>query len=120
MNIVVGLDGFVDEIIHAVDKRQSIDAFTRIETISDFAKLHRTRKWLVNEHRTRPDGQKARRKRSNHVQRAGDARAQNRLHWRAWRALDRRSLFADARSRDALLHREPRRTPTPSNSTTAN
>ncbi len=38
MNIVVGLDGFVDEIIHAVDKRQSIDAFTRIETISDFAK----------------------------------------------------------------------------------
>ncbi|MCX7872695.1 MAG: PfkB family carbohydrate kinase [Verrucomicrobiae bacterium] len=33
----IGLDGFVDEIIHAVDKRISIDKFDRIPTISKFA-----------------------------------------------------------------------------------
>lgn len=33
----VGLDGFVDEIIHLVDKRFSIDSFQRIPTISKFA-----------------------------------------------------------------------------------
>lgn len=38
LQMVIGFDGFVDEIIHAVDKRQSTTAFTRIETISAFAK----------------------------------------------------------------------------------
>jgi sugar/nucleoside kinase (ribokinase family) len=38
LSMVIGFDGFVDEIIHAVDKRQSTTAFTRIETISAFAK----------------------------------------------------------------------------------
>lgn len=33
----IGLDGFVDEIIHAVDKRISVDKFERIPTISKFA-----------------------------------------------------------------------------------
>lgn len=33
----VGLDGFVDEIIHLVDKRFSVDSFQRIPTISKFA-----------------------------------------------------------------------------------
>lgn len=33
----VGLDGFVDEIIHVVDKRQSATAFRRVPTIAKFA-----------------------------------------------------------------------------------
>jgi sugar/nucleoside kinase (ribokinase family) len=33
----IGLDGFVDEIIHAVDKRSSVDSFERIPTITKFA-----------------------------------------------------------------------------------
>lgn len=33
----IGLDGFVDEIIHLVDKRESVNSFTRIPTISKFA-----------------------------------------------------------------------------------
>ena len=36
MSAFVGLDGFVDEIIHAVDQRKSATEFTRLETISDF------------------------------------------------------------------------------------
>ncbi len=36
--MVIGFDGFIDEIIHAVDKRQDSNTFTRIETISDLAK----------------------------------------------------------------------------------
>lgn len=31
---VVGLDGFVDEIIHAVDKRQSLDEYSKIPTLA--------------------------------------------------------------------------------------
>jgi hypothetical protein len=38
LNMVLGFDGFVDEIIHVVDKRQSSDAFTRIETILSLSK----------------------------------------------------------------------------------
>jgi hypothetical protein len=34
--VFVGLDGFIDEIIHVVDKRQDFDSYNRIETISDF------------------------------------------------------------------------------------
>jgi len=33
----VGLDGFVDEILHLVDKRQDVSNFHRIPTIHDFA-----------------------------------------------------------------------------------
>ena len=33
----VGLDGFVDEIIHVVDKRESAEKFTRMRTISRLA-----------------------------------------------------------------------------------
>ena len=36
-NMVVGFDGFVDEIIHVVDKRQGPNDYTRVKTISDFA-----------------------------------------------------------------------------------
>jgi len=37
LKIVVGFDGFVDEIIHAVDKRMDSANYTRIETIEAFA-----------------------------------------------------------------------------------
>jgi ketohexokinase len=33
----VGFDGFVDEILHVVDKRESADHFTRVPTIAKFA-----------------------------------------------------------------------------------
>ncbi|MEW6156625.1 MAG: PfkB family carbohydrate kinase [Verrucomicrobiota bacterium] len=33
----VGLDGFVDEIIHVVDKRENAESFTRLPTIASFA-----------------------------------------------------------------------------------
>jgi sugar/nucleoside kinase (ribokinase family) len=33
----VGLDGFVDEIIHVVDKRENANSFTRLPTIAKFA-----------------------------------------------------------------------------------
>jgi len=34
--MLIGFDGFIDEIIHAVDKRMDAEHFTRIETISSF------------------------------------------------------------------------------------
>lgn len=37
LNMVLGFDGFVDEIIHVVDKRQNSESFTRINTISNLA-----------------------------------------------------------------------------------
>ena len=37
LNMFLGFDGFVDEIIDVVDKRQSPEEYTRVETISDFA-----------------------------------------------------------------------------------
>jgi hypothetical protein len=37
LKIVVGFDGFVDEIIHAVDKRMDSANYSRIETIEAFA-----------------------------------------------------------------------------------
>src|SRR4051794_30700655 len=36
LSAFVGLDGFVDEIIHAVDTRKNAEEFTRLETISNF------------------------------------------------------------------------------------
>jgi hypothetical protein len=36
LNMFIGLDGFVDEIIHIVDKRQSYDSFTRLKTIAEY------------------------------------------------------------------------------------
>jgi len=36
LNMIIGLDGFVDEIIHVVDKRQSFTDYTRINLIKDF------------------------------------------------------------------------------------
>src|SRR5688500_10600864 len=33
----VGLDGFVDEIVHAVDKRENASEFTRLPTITSFS-----------------------------------------------------------------------------------
>jgi len=38
LKMVVGFDGFIDEIIHAVDKRMDSNNFKRIDTISDLAK----------------------------------------------------------------------------------
>jgi len=35
LNMIVGLDGFVDEIIHVVDKRQDFTSFTRINFIEE-------------------------------------------------------------------------------------
>jgi len=37
-NMLLGFDGFVDEIIHVVDKRQGPLDYTRVKTISEFAK----------------------------------------------------------------------------------
>ncbi len=37
LKIVIGFDGFVDEIIHAVDKRMNSENYSRIETIEAFA-----------------------------------------------------------------------------------
>jgi sugar/nucleoside kinase (ribokinase family) len=37
MRAFVGLDGFVDEIIHAVDQRENAESFTRLPTISSLA-----------------------------------------------------------------------------------
>ena len=34
LRMIIGLDGFVDEIVHLVDKRQDFDNFTRIPTIA--------------------------------------------------------------------------------------
>ncbi len=36
LSAFVGLDGFVDEILHVVDKRQSADRYDRVRTIGDF------------------------------------------------------------------------------------
>ena len=33
---VIGFDGFVDTIIDVVDKRESVDSYTRIQTIAEF------------------------------------------------------------------------------------
>jgi sugar/nucleoside kinase (ribokinase family) len=38
LRMVVGVDGFVDEIIHVVAKRKDFSSFTRVETIEDFGK----------------------------------------------------------------------------------
>ncbi|MGD0016033.1 MAG: hypothetical protein ABSC38_00720 [Verrucomicrobiia bacterium] len=35
--VMIGLDGFVDEIISVVDKRESVDKFTRVPTVTAFA-----------------------------------------------------------------------------------
>jgi sugar/nucleoside kinase (ribokinase family) len=37
MTAFVGLDGFVDEILHAVDKRESAEKYSRVPTIAKFA-----------------------------------------------------------------------------------
>lgn len=37
-NVMAGFDGFVDEIIHVVDKREDMHRFKRIETIEAFSK----------------------------------------------------------------------------------
>ncbi|MBN2300306.1 MAG: hypothetical protein JXC31_03860 [Acholeplasmataceae bacterium] len=37
-NMVIGFDGFIDEIIHVVDKRLDSEQFTRIDTIELYAK----------------------------------------------------------------------------------
>lgn len=36
LKMLIGLDGFVDKIIHPVDKRQDFQNFTRIKTIAEF------------------------------------------------------------------------------------
>jgi hypothetical protein len=42
LNMVIGFDGFVDEIIHVVDKRQDSNHFTRVETIEALAsRIHK-------------------------------------------------------------------------------
>ncbi|MCL2708413.1 MAG: hypothetical protein FWF03_04765, partial [Defluviitaleaceae bacterium] len=35
LDMIIGLDGFVDEIIHVVDKRQDLENFTRVSTIGE-------------------------------------------------------------------------------------
>ena len=37
LNAFVGLDGFVDEILHVVDKRENAEKFTRLPTIAKYA-----------------------------------------------------------------------------------
>ena len=37
LSTFIGLDGFVDEIIHVVDKRENAESYTRLPTISKFA-----------------------------------------------------------------------------------
>jgi hypothetical protein len=37
-DVTIGLDGFVDEIVSVVDKRESADQFTRLSTLSAFAR----------------------------------------------------------------------------------
>ena len=37
MTAFVGLDGFVDDILHVVDKRESADKYLRLPTIAQFA-----------------------------------------------------------------------------------
>src|ERR1043166_6307492 len=37
MNAFIGLDGFVDEILHVVDKRESADKYVRLPTIAQLA-----------------------------------------------------------------------------------
>ena len=37
-NLIIGFDGFIDEITHVVEERQAIDKYTKVETIGDFAK----------------------------------------------------------------------------------
>jgi hypothetical protein len=37
LHAFIGLDGFVDEIVHAVDKREGAESFQRLPTISHFA-----------------------------------------------------------------------------------
>ena len=34
---VIGMDGFVDEVVYVVDQRTSKDDFTRVATIKDYA-----------------------------------------------------------------------------------
>ena len=36
LNMLVGVDGFVDEILHVVEKRHNFNSFTRMKTISSF------------------------------------------------------------------------------------
>jgi len=36
LDMIIGVDGFVDEIIHVVDKRRDFNNFTRIESIGEF------------------------------------------------------------------------------------
>jgi hypothetical protein len=36
IKVLVGFDGFIDEIIHVVDKRTSFNKFSRINNIKDF------------------------------------------------------------------------------------
>src|SRR5215471_3317878 len=38
MTAFVGLDGFVDEILHVVDKRESAEKYTRLPTIAQYAR----------------------------------------------------------------------------------
>ena len=37
LNAFVGFDGFVDEILHVVDKRESMDKYSRLPTITKYA-----------------------------------------------------------------------------------
>ncbi|MFA5467053.1 MAG: hypothetical protein WC251_04295, partial [Candidatus Izemoplasmatales bacterium] len=38
LNLLIGFDGFIDEIVHVVDKRLDSENYSRIETISALAK----------------------------------------------------------------------------------
>jgi sugar/nucleoside kinase (ribokinase family) len=39
LSAIVGMDGFVDEIVHLVDKRQDVERFDRLSTIQDFGEM---------------------------------------------------------------------------------
>ena len=39
LQMLVGMDGFIDEILHLVDKRQNIDQFTRITTLKEYGQM---------------------------------------------------------------------------------
>jgi hypothetical protein len=62
-HITIGFDGFVDNIMHVVDKRQSSDAFTRLETITQYASrignaagLSTNIEWIVDQQKIGGNG----------------------------------------------------------------
>jgi len=39
LSMLIGMDGFIDEILHLVDKRQSLDDFSRVSTMREYSEM---------------------------------------------------------------------------------